>query len=135
MKTIKLPILFSRINRLQKKFLDEKMKHTGLIGAQYLIVFKLYGRTKMTPKEITELGIIEKAAIAKILKKLEEMNYIQKNISSKDKRSYSVSLTKLGETIALEINNNIHLLNKSYQNILNDNTVEKLSQIILFLEQ
>lgn len=135
MNIIKLPILFSRISRLQRKFLDEKMKYTGLIGAQYLIIFKLYENITMTPKEISELGIIEKATIAKNLKKLEEMNYIKKITSSQDRRSYSVSLTSLGEVIALEIDNNINLLDKNYQEVLDKNTMEKLNQILLSLEK
>ena len=134
MNRIKIPILVSRISKLQRKILNEKLKIFNLEASQGIILFKIKELGETTPKQLIEMGIIEKPAISKTLTKLEKLGYITKMPSLIDARSFSVSLTKKGEKIEECVNEFIENLNNEFKLILNDNSLNQLENLLTFLE-
>lgn len=134
MNKIKIPVLISRISKLQRKILNEKLKDFNLEASQGIILFKIKELEESTPKELIEMGIIEKPAISKTLAKLEKLGYIEKIPSLKDARSFSVRLSKNGEMIESCVNDFIEDLNNKFKMILNNNSLKELETLLVFLE-
>lgn len=134
MNKIKIPVLISRISKLQRKILNEKLKNFNLEASQGIILFKIKELGESTPKELIEMGIIEKPAISKTLAKLEKLGYIEKIPSLKDARSFSVRLAKNGEMIESCVNDFIEDLNNKFKMILNNNSLKELETLLIFLE-
>ena len=134
MNKIKIPVLISRISKLQRKILNEKLKDFNLEASQGIILFKIKELGESTPKELIEMGIIEKPAISKTLAKLEKLGYIEKIPSLKDARSFSVRLAKNGEMIESCVNDFIEDLNNKFKMILNNNSLKELETLLVFLE-
>ena len=134
MNKIKIPVLISRISKLQRKILNEKLKDFNLEASQGIILFKIKELGESTPKELIEMGIIEKPAISKTLAKLEKLGYIEKIPSLKDARSFSVRLSKNGEMIERCVNDFIEDLNNKFKMILNNNSLKELETLLVFLE-
>lgn len=134
MNKIKIPVLISRISKLQRKILNEKLKDFNLEASQGIILFKIKEFGESTPKELIEMGIIEKPAISKTLAKLEKLGYIEKIPSLKDARSFSVRLAKNGEMIESCVNDFIEDLNNKFKMILNNNSLKELETLLVFLE-
>lgn len=133
MNKIKIPVLISRISKLQRKILNEKLKDFNLEASQGIILFKIKELGESTPKELIEMGIIEKPAISKTLAKLEKLGYIEKIPSLKDARSFSVRLSKNGEMIESCVNDFIEDLNNKFKMILNNNSLKELETLLVFL--
>lgn len=134
MNRIKIPILISRISKLQRKILNEKLKDFNLEASQGIILFKIKELGETSPKQLIEMGIIEKPAISKTLTKLEKLGYIEKIPSLKDARSFSVNLTKDGERVENCVNEFIEELNNKFQLILNENSLNQLENLLTLLE-
>ncbi|MGL5760690.1 MAG: MarR family winged helix-turn-helix transcriptional regulator [Cetobacterium sp.] len=134
MNKIKIPVLISRISKLQRKILNEKLNDFNLEASQGIILFKIKELGESTPKELIEMGIIEKPAISKTLAKLEKLGYIEKIPSLKDARSFSVRLAKNGEMIESCVNDFIEDLNNKFKMILNNNSLKELETLLVFLE-
>ena len=135
MNKIKIPILFSRISKLQKKYFNDNLKNFNLESSQGIILLKIKELKKITPTQLIDLGIIEKPAISKTLKKLEGLGYIIKSQSNKDARSFSVSLTKDGNKIASYIEEILDEMDTKFQAILNDNSIKEIGDILDYLEK
>ena len=134
MNRIKIPILISSISKLQSKILNEKLKDFNLEASQGIILFKIKELGETSPKQLIEMGIIEKPAISKTLTKLEKLGYIEKIPSLKDARSFSVNLTKDGERVENCVNEFIEELNNKFQLILNENSLNQLENLLTLLE-
>lgn len=135
MNKIKIPILFSRINRLQKKHLNDNLKIFNLESSQGIILLKIKELKKITPTQLVDLGVIEKPAISKALKKLEGLGYIIKSQSNQDARSFYVSLTKDGERIASHIEEFLDELDKKFHTILTDDNIQEIKNVLDYLEE
>lgn len=125
----KIPVIIGKISKYQRKYIDEKLSETGLAGAQGIILAKLDRFGFMTPKEIAGLGIVEKAAVAKVLKKLYELKYIDKEFSGLDGRSYRVKLTSKGLAMANRVKKYVVELEERYKTILSPETIEELLKL------
>ena len=123
-------ILISKISRYQKKYLNNYLKNTDLESSQVIVLMKIKEYINLTPKEIFEMGIVEKSSVTKILKKLEELKYIEKVYSNNDKRSYNVGITKKGEEMCLSIEKVIGELNLIYEKITSSTFFEDLTKIL-----
>lgn len=135
MNKIKIPILFSRINRLQKKHLNDNLKIFNLESSQGIILLKIKELKKITPTQLVDLGVIEKPAISKTLKKLEGLGYIIKSQSNQDARSFYVSLTKDGERIASHVEEFLDELDKKFHTILTDDNIQEIKNVLDYLEE
>lgn len=135
MNKIKIPILFSRINRLQKKHLNDNLKIFNLESSQGIILLKIKELKKITPTQLVDLGVIEKPTISKTLKKLEGLGYIIKSQSNQDARSFYVSLTKDGERIASHVEEFLDELDKKFHTILTDDNIQEIKNVLDYLEE
>lgn len=125
-----LAFLISKLSRYQKKYLNLHLKDTDLEDSQAVILLKIKEHINITPKEIFEMRIVEKPSVTKILKKLEELEYIKKVYSENDGRSYSVAITDKGLNMCYFIEKIIVELNSRYEKLISDRFSEDLTKIL-----
>ena len=100
--------LISIIKRSQTIYLNHKLQDYNLGNGQAFILRKLYscGQTKKINQEFFVKHFqIDKASIARSIKKLEERNYIERKIDLDNRRQYLITLTDEGKKVAEEIKN------------------------------
>lgn len=78
----------------------KKKKITGIlpIHGEILLALNRYGELSM--KEIADLVNRKKSTITTLIRKLIELNYIEKKVNDEDNRSYLISLTTEGKKFA-----------------------------------
>ncbi|WP_297407029.1 MarR family winged helix-turn-helix transcriptional regulator [uncultured Cetobacterium sp.] len=135
MNNLKTPILISRISKLQRIYLNKRLKPFNLDGTQGVILFNIKEKNKVTSKELVEMGIIEKASVSKTLTKLTNLGYIFKNPSSTDGRSFLITLTNKGEHIAKEVNNVAEELDSIFKEILSVSSLNEINTLFSHLEK
>ncbi|MGL5088695.1 MAG: MarR family winged helix-turn-helix transcriptional regulator [Cetobacterium sp.] len=125
-----LVTLISKLSRYQKKYLNNHLKGGDLDSSGAIVLLKIKENSNITPKDLFEIGIVEKPSVTKILKKLEELKYIKKSYSTTDKRSYSISITDKGKIRCSSIETVIDELNKVYKKVYSESLYEGLEKIL-----
>lgn len=88
---------------LRRKSIFPAWNELGLIAGQPRLLSKLYYNENITQKELADISMIEPATLSRALDRLEEMGYIVRNGNPGCRRSFLVSLTKVGRTIAEKV--------------------------------
>lgn len=97
--------LFSYINKARNKseiFIYEELKQRGIKGLVYshiriIVLLNIYGKLSM--KEISEKISRDKSTVTTLVNKLEKLGYIEKEISTKDKRIIYLTLKEKSNEI------------------------------------
>lgn len=90
------------ITRVYKPFLDV----LGITYTQYITLLVLWEKDNITVKELGERLYLDSGTLTPLLKKLEFMELVTRNRTSKDERNVYVKLTEAGEVMkqsAMEI--------------------------------
>lgn len=98
--------VISIIKRSQTSYLNHKLQDYNLGNGQAFILRKLYScgqNNKINQEFFVKHFQIDKAAIARSIKKLEERKYIERRIDPDNRRQYLISLTSKGKKIAEDI--------------------------------
>lgn len=95
--------LTKHANKLKKNMGMDKYKN--LTDIEIGIINILFKNDKVILKEISEELEIPKSTLTSALDRLEKKNYVLRIISSRDRRSYGLKLTKEGEEVHMEYAN------------------------------
>jgi DNA-binding MarR family transcriptional regulator len=79
--------------RAQAKLLDQKLKKYHISHAQLSLLMTLYNQEGICQQELCRILNINKAAVTRELKDLEQKNYISKVRDHNDRRRFLVYLT------------------------------------------
>lgn len=88
--------------RLQVHY-SELMKKLGITSGQYIYVICVYEHPGLTQDEISQLMIINKSTVTKMLSQLELAGFITRKGNPGDKRSYHIFPTDKASAIYPEI--------------------------------
>nr|WP_307776123.1 MarR family winged helix-turn-helix transcriptional regulator [uncultured Cetobacterium sp.] len=135
MKNIKIPILISKINKFQRKYFEESIKSFDIDSTQGLILTRIKEYGSVTSKELVSLGVVEKPAVSKNIKKLEKLGYIIKRESEKDARSFSIELSPSGEEITDKIKILVDNVDSLFKKFLSDTTLKEMQNLLEHLEK
>ena len=80
------------ITKAYRPYLDEM----GLTYPQYLVLMVLWENDSISVNEISEKLLLNTNTLSPLLKRMEKMELLQRNRSSKDERSVIVQLTEKG---------------------------------------
>jgi DNA-binding MarR family transcriptional regulator len=83
------------ITKAYKPFLDKM----GLTYPQYLVLMVLWEDDELTVNKITERLMLNTNTISPLLKRMQKMELLNRNRSSKDERSVTVKLTEKGKQL------------------------------------
>lgn len=98
-KEIPFPALVSIIHRTHHIMLNSVMKSFGLSAGQFLIMVHLSKEQGITQDSLARHFHIDKASIARHVKKLEDSGYIKRITDPENRRAFSLYLTQKGEDI------------------------------------
>lgn len=106
-----LPIakLVSMISRGHAIYLNHNLKDLDINAAQFHLLFEISYQCNINQEKIAERCNINKGAVARSIKKLEEKNLIKREVDSNNRRQNKVSLTDEGDRVlekSIEIFNN-----------------------------
>lgn len=86
------------ITKAYKPYLDEM----ELTYPQYLVLMVLWENDKISVNQITERLLLNTNTISPLLKRMEQMELLQRTRSDKDERSVIIQLTKKGKKLKNE---------------------------------
>lgn len=95
------------ISRITQSYTDEAMMKLNLTSGTYPFLLVLYRKEGINQNEISRELNVDKAMSARSIKKLIDLEYIEKNEDEKDSRAYKLYLTEKGRAIVPEVKKEI----------------------------
>src|SRR5512136_2321929 len=95
--------LLVNVCRLHRTRADQSMDRIGLFSGQAILLAILSDQDGMTHSEIAEKLEISPAAATKVIKRMEQAGYLQRQADPSDERVSRVHLQDRGRTVCAEI--------------------------------
>lgn len=121
-KTLPVGKLITMIARGQTIYLNHHLKNLGINSTQLHLLFEISHQKHINQEKIASRCNINKGAVARSVKKLEENELVIRTIDEENRRQNKVSLTPEGEKT---LNESIQLLKTWEDEVLCDNIIEK----------
>lgn len=118
----------SSVNIDKKK--EEYPRIESLTTMEISIITIVYEREDIILKEICTILDIPKSTLTSAIDRLERLNYINRTISKRDRRSFGLQLTEEGYAV---LDERIELEKKLYGSILNALDTDEEKEILLDL--
>lgn len=119
----------SQINRFNSMHFSKVFSKFGIGQGQYGVLLNLYREDGITQEKLSEEMKVDKATVARAVKKLEDEGYIIRKKRKYDKRSYSIILTEK----ANKIENEVNIIMKNWENKIKNCLTEDESSHLLEL--
>ena len=87
------------LQRQRKKFMSERLKPYGFVGAMHMILLHIGRHPGTTQDAIVSHMYVDKCSVARRTKKLEELGYIRRETGKQDRRENNLYLTEAGEKL------------------------------------
>ncbi|NBK98875.1 MAG: MarR family transcriptional regulator [Erysipelotrichia bacterium] len=113
-------------------FANERLKAFELSYVQANVLLHLSKEKRLTQEELAHKMLLDKARISRLIKVLEEKQYIYKTCSKKDKRARDISLSQKGEKMITTI---ITILGESSERMLKNISDEEARLLISLLDR
>ncbi len=110
--------------------INEQLKEKGISHGEARVIHLLYHQDGLLQEKLTKLLLIDKSAVTRILKNMEEKGLIIKQISLKDKRNYEIYLTSKGRSLYSFIDQTFENVSDKMVNGLNSLEKEQLNQML-----
>ncbi|HCL4437432.1 MarR family winged helix-turn-helix transcriptional regulator [Clostridium botulinum] len=91
------------IDRASQSYLDEALKKYELSSGTYPFILALYDNEGINQNALSEYVKVDKALSARAIKRLIELEYVEKIINSKDARAYKLYLTEKAKAVVPEV--------------------------------
>jgi DNA-binding MarR family transcriptional regulator len=119
------------VSRLITKAYKPYLEEIGLTYPQYLVLMVLWENDGLSVNQITEKLLLNTNTLSPLLKRMEKMELLKRNRSSKDERSVIVQLTENGKQLK---NKALPIPMKLFMEIISDNIqmddIMKLKEIL-----
>lgn len=86
-------------SKLITKAYQPYIKQLGLTYPQYLVLLVLWEQDGVTINQITEKLMLDTNTVSPMLKRIEKLEFIERNRNTKDERSVIISLTEKGRKL------------------------------------
>ena len=119
-----LPIgkLIIMIARGQTTYLNHKLKDFGINSTQLHLLLEISSQNDLNQDKISSRCNIDKGAVARSIKKLEENGLVLRKIDDDNRRQNKISLTEKGKKT---LDEGIDLLNKFEDEVFDEDIIEK----------
>ena len=136
---VKFGKLMGDVSRLLGSRLDRKLEKLGLFRGQAILLLILSEREGLTHSEIAGRLKISPAAATKVIKRLEELNYLQRQPDPADERISRVFLKDEGRAVINQIRSIFRQNDRELLSIFSleeqDRLVEQLQRMHAYLIQ
>ncbi|MGO5067041.1 MarR family transcriptional regulator [Clostridium sporogenes] len=102
-KTNLLNKYVAMIYRASQGYLDETLKKYKLSSGTCPFILALYDNEGINQNALSEYVKVDKALSARAIKRLIELEYVEKIINSKDARAYKLYLTEKAKAVVPEV--------------------------------
>ena len=92
-----------RVNRQWRKRLDERLRHTGLTQARWVVLLLLSRSGPVPQKDLAEAVGVEGPTLVRVLDKLERQGLVERRASGADRRVKHVHLAPAAHPLLAEI--------------------------------
>lgn len=92
-----------RVNRQWRKRLDERLKHTSLTQARWLVLLHLSRAGPLSQRELAEIVGIEGPTLVRMLDSLEGQGLVERRVGEEDRRVKQVHLAEAARPLLAEI--------------------------------
>jgi len=106
--------IISIIHWRSRIYVENKLKPYNLGWGEFHVIRKLYEKKEMRQSEITDCLKITKATTSKIIKKLEEGEYIARKKDRKDSRTYLIKPTRK----AMKLKSRLQKISREWNSVL-----------------
>ncbi|PIH04961.1 MarR family winged helix-turn-helix transcriptional regulator [Clostridium combesii] len=93
----------SMIYRASQGYLDDALRKYELSSGTYPFILALYDNEGISQNALSEYVKVDKALSARAIKRLIEIEYVEKIINSKDARAYKLYLTEKAKAVVPEV--------------------------------
>ena len=118
---------FSVIRRRSQALLVEACSEYKLNYSEFALLLKLYDMEGCSQDAMVEVLRIDKAAVTRILKSLEEMDLVYRRIDTEDRRIKRIFLTDSGKSMEEKIRN---ILTKMVTFVVEDIPKDKVVEVM-----
>ncbi len=120
----KIPVgkLISIISRSHTIYLNHRLIEFGINSTQLHLLFEISHQSNINQEKIAARCNINKSAVARSIKKLEDNKLVIREIDTDNRRQNKVSLTKKGEDT---LNNSIKILKDLENEVFNNISIKK----------
>jgi len=126
--------LFFNIGRLQKTRADQYLDQIGLFRGQGMLLKFLSHHDGLTHSEIAEKLEISPAAVTKVIKRLEEQNYLRRQPDPKDDRVSRVFIQPEGRKVEEDLHTIFHQLDDQMFQGFSKDEIEKLHDFLIRMQ-
>ena len=125
-----LPIskLVALIYKSQKIFFNNMLSELNINNTQFHILFEISNDSNINQEKIASRCNVNKGAVARSIKKLEDNDFISRTIDENNRRQNIISLTQKGKETIIQATN---FLNDMEDYLFDDNDEKELLQKIL----
>lgn len=111
---------------------NERLKSIDLTYAQANVLLQLKVAISLSQDDLCKRLLLDKARVSRLVKQLEEKDYINKNISTTDRRIFEISITDKG---MMTIEDILEMLDECNEFILNGLSENEVNQLIITLDK
>ncbi len=130
---LKIGPLLASIGRLHSRWADRMMEQVGLYRGQAILLMILSQQDGQTHSEIAEKLEISPAAATKVIKRMEELNYLQRRPDPRDERLSRVFLQEEGRAVSGQIRANFEQIDQVLVSSLSAQEQAALLQLLFKL--
>lgn len=111
---------------------NEKLKSIDLTYAQANVLLQLKVVISLSQDDLCKRLLLDKARVSRLVKQLEEKDYINKNISTTDRRIFEISISDKG---MMAIEDILEMLDECNEYILKGLSENEVNQLIMTLDK
>lgn len=127
---MKLGKILASVNNKKNAYFNNQLKDLDLSHGQALVINVVHHYGIIQQDVLTKKLEIDKSAVTRILKTLEEKKFIEKHMSHADRRIYEISLTKKGEEVYPKIRVIIDNMTKVMLKDISEKEAEQLVHLL-----
>lgn len=120
-----------RVSRRWRTRLDERLKHTGLTQARWIVLLQLSQAGAMSQRELADRVGVEGPTLVRVLDKLEGQGLVERRADDGDRRAKQIHLTEAATPVLGEIS---RISTQLRQELLADIAGEELTRTMQVLK-
>jgi len=110
---------------------NKSLKAEGVSIGEWAVLAAVFHGEAKTPSEIADFTDVDRAAITRLLDKLtEERRYTSRALSSHDRRSFTVTLTRTGKQVASRLFQENQRINKQFLKGMTSTEAKELRRLL-----
>jgi len=123
--------LISILHNQKNSYMNVQLKEFGLSHGQAITLKIIYEENNIKQEDLNKRLQIDKSAVTRILKTLEDKGFVVKKTSKEDKRNHVLFLTAKGEKIYPQIKRVIEKTNKMMLSDIDDHQQKILEELMI----